>query len=269
MAQIGNNPKVAIEEDLVRHIVLSCIRSYVKQFKTKYGSLVICCDNKENWRRDVFPFYKRHRKKDREKSGFDWPQIFEILNRVKDELKDFSPYKVVEVSKAEADDIIAVLTKTFYEQEPILILSSDKDFVQLQKYKNVKQYSPHLKRFISADDPNMFIKEHILRGDRGDGIPNFLSEDNTFVSGGRQKAINTKKLNEWLKQDPSEFCANEQQKRGFERNKKLVDFDQIPSVIIENVTKEFDRVEPKPKTKFLTYMNTKKMRFLVKDIGDF
>ena len=214
MQQINNNPKIKLEESLIRHMVLNSLRSYITQFKSKYGDMIICCDSKTYWRRDFFPFYKANRKKDREKSGFDWNLIFLTLNKIRDELKENFPYKVLEVDKAEADDIIGVLAARLSAHEDILILSSDKDFAQLQKYPNVTQYSPILKRFIKTEDPQGYIKEHIIRGDRGDGVPNFLSPDNIFAVGGRQKVINTKKLQEWLRSDPSGGCEKDNMKRG-------------------------------------------------------
>jgi hypothetical protein len=195
----------------------------VRQFKTKYGEIVVACDSKRYWRRDVFPFYKAHRKKDREKSEFDWHLIFETIHKIRDELKENFPYKVIDVEGAEADDVIAVLAGRMAPHEEILILSSDKDFVQLQKYPNVTQYSPILKRFVKTDDPLGYIKEHIIRGDKGDGIPNFLSPDNTFVAGERQKVINSKKLQEWIVSEPAVFCTTDQMLRGYKRNQMLVD----------------------------------------------
>ncbi|PNX46215.1 MAG: hypothetical protein BV459_06835 [Thermoplasmata archaeon M11B2D] len=269
MAHIGSNPKVEIQENMVRHIVLNSIRSFSRQFKSKYGELVICCDNKNYWRRDVFPFYKAHRKKDREKSDFDWNLIFNTLNKIKEELKEFSPYRVIEVEYAEADDIIAVLTKRFSGEQSILILSSDKDFVQLQKYKDVRQYSPAMKRFINTDNPYAFIKEHIIRGDRGDGVPNFLSADNVFALGERQKSINNRKLVEWLDQNPEDFCTNDQMLRGFKRNQMLVDFDHIPEEIRDKILNAYENTIPNKRQVFLTYMMKKNMRNLIQDIGDF
>lgn len=269
MTQIGNNPRAEIDENLVRHIVLSCIRSYSKQFKSKYGDIVICCDNKNYWRRGIFPFYKAHRKRDREKSDFDWNNIFTILNKIRDELKEHSPYRVLEVESCEADDIIAVLATRESHNQSILILSSDKDFVQLQKYKNVRQYSPILKRFISSDDPELFLKEHIIRGDRGDGIPNFLSPDNVFALGERQKSINSKKLDEWFKQTPEQFCSTDEMKYGYKRNQTLVDFEYIPSELREKIIARYEECKPKRKDHFLQYLIEKRMRMLIAELEDF
>lgn len=269
MQQINGNPKNTINEDLVRHIVLNSLRSYNKQFKSKYGKLVICCDSKRNWRRDYFPLYKSNRKKAREASPLDWNSIFETLNKIKEELKIHFPYRVVEVEGAEADDVIAVLTERYCDSEDILILSSDKDFVQLQKLDNVDQYSPILKRFIRTNDPELFIKEQIIRGDSGDGVPNFLSPDNTFVTGSRQKSISKKNLTEWIKQEPEEFCVNETMKRGYDRNKLMIDLSCIPLTIKNNIIERYDSLQPKNKTLLIDYFMKNKLKNLMEVVDEF
>lgn len=269
MQQIGSNPKTKLDEDLIRHMVLNSIRSYAKQFKHRYGDIVIACDSKKYWRREVFPFYKAHRKKDREKSDFDWHLIFETLNKIREELKEFFPYKVIEVEGAEADDIIAVLTGRLSPNEDILILSSDKDFVQLQKYPNVTQYSPILKRFIKSDNPREYIKEHIIRGDKGDGIPNFLSADNTFVIGERQKVISKKKLEAWINSDPTIFCVTDNMWRGYKRNQMLVDLDFIPENIKEQIVVAYEVDKKGNRQKMLNYFIDKRLKNLVEVLDEF
>ena len=245
------------------------IRSNVKQFKSKYPNVILCCDNKHYWRRDFFPFYKSQRKHDREASGLDWGMIFDTLNKIRDDLKEYFPYKVIDAHGAEADDVIAVLTARLAPTANILILSSDKDFGQLQKYPNVTQYSPILKRFIKIDNPKMFIKEHILKGDRGDGVPNFLSADNTFAAGERQKVINSKRLQEWLSQDADTFCTNDTMLRGFKRNQTLVDFDYIPNEVQKRIVEAFDGSKPATKQKMLDYFIKKNLKVMIESISDF
>lgn len=269
MQQINSSPKVKLEENLIRHMVLNSLRSYVRQFKEKYGSIIICCDSKKYWRRDVFPFYKSNRKKARDESGFDWTLIFETLNKIRDELKENFPYKVIDVEGAEADDVIGVLSARLSPSEDILILSSDKDFVQLQKYENVTQYSPILKRFVKTDDPYLYVKEHIIKGDRGDGIPNFLSADNVFALGERQKVINKKKLDEWLKLKPEDFCENENMLRGYKRNQMLVDLDYIPDNISARIVDAYENVKPGNKQKMFNYFVEKKLVNLMEVIQEF
>ena len=199
MIQIKNEP---LSVDLVRHLVLNSIRSYRTKFFNEFGEVILCYDDKHYWRRDLFPYYKSNRKKARTESSLDWNELFETLNLIRDELKETFPYKVLQVDGAEADDIIAtlvgVVSRTPKLFEKILILSGDKDFIQLQSHDNVKQYSPTLKKYINGVDPNEYKIEHIFRGDRGDGIPNILSPDNTFAEGLRQKPLGKNKINECI-----------------------------------------------------------------------
>ena len=229
-----------IEENLIRHMVLNSIRMYNVKFKDEYGEMVICADDRKYWRRDVFPYYKASRKKDREASPFDWNLIFETLNKIRDELRDTFPYRVLQVDKTEADDIIGTLCHKHGVQlmnettEKILILSSDKDFMQLQKFANVEQFSPAAKKFLKTNEPEKFLREHIIKGDRGDGIPNILSSDDTFVTDKRQKPVTEKKLNIWVTQKPEDFC-DASMLRNYQRNESLIDLSKVPSEYAEKI----------------------------------
>jgi hypothetical protein len=269
MQQINHDPKMKLDENLIRHMVLNSLRSYSKQFKSKYGDLVICCDSKTYWRREYFPFYKANRKKDREKSNLDWNLIFQTLNKIRDELKINFPYRVLDIEGAEADDVIGVLSARLSSNEDILILSSDKDFAQLQKYSSVSQYSPILKRFIKNENPLSYLKEHIIRGDRGDGVPNFLSSDNVFVIGERQKVINKKRLTEWINSDPIEFCVNDTMLRGYKRNQTLVDLDYTPESIKSKIVDAYDNTKPNSRQKLLTYFIENRLKNLIPIIDEF
>jgi hypothetical protein len=269
------NPKdPEIDENLVRHMVLNSLRLHRRKFTDEYGELVICCDDKNNWRKDVFPLYKANRKKDRGESSLDWPAIFTILDQIKQELRENFPYKVVQIERAEADDVIASLCHEFgylgiapESADQILILSSDKDFGQLQKYANVSQYSPVGKKFIRVTNPAQFLNEHIIKGDRGDGIPNFLSDDDVFVAGKRSKPIRHAKLTEWSIQDPKEYCS-EAMMRGWQRNKVLIDLDLIPQNIRDEVINEYEGQTPE-RNKLFNYFVKKQLKNLMEHIGDF
>lgn len=263
----SNPPQITI--DLIRSTALDTIRSYNKQFRDKYGNLVLCCDSLVYWRREYFPYYKAGRKKGRSKSNLDWKYIFDSIDALRAEFRTSLPYKLVEVNGAEADDVIATLVKEYHKQEPILIISSDKDFVQLQKYQNVKQYNPMFRRFVSVADPKAFIKEHIIRGDSGDGIPNFLSSDDVFVRGERQKSINTSKLVEWMEQDPSQFCVNDTMLRGYKRNETLIDFDCIPSELSKQIITEFKETKPVSRMKTMEYFMDHNLETLAMQLNEF
>jgi len=180
------------DENMIRHMILNSIRMYNKKYRDEYGQMVICADGMNTWRKDYFPLYKAHRKKNRTESDQDWNEIFRILNLVRDEIKENLPYKVLHMEGLEADDIIGSLvlkTQEFGQSEPIMIISSDKDFIQLQKYSNVKQYSPIQKKMVSDPNPRSYMFEHIMRGDKGEGIANVLSPDNASMDDIRQSPM--------------------------------------------------------------------------------
>lgn len=271
MMQIGSR-KNDVDEDLVRHMVLNSLRSYRSKFSEEYGELVLCYDSKKYWRREYFPNYKSNRKKDRESSGLDWQLIFETLNNIRDEIREYFPYKVLEVEGAEADDCIAAIVEhiaeTPFEFEPVLILSGDKDFIQLHKHSFVKQYSPVQKKFIKGIDPTLYIKEHVLKGDRSDGVPNFLSPDNTFVDEIRQRPLSQKKLDTWVTLEPSDFCTEEMM-RNYQRNKTLIDLDYIPESLKHQIIEEYRKPAKGNRAGLLNYFIKKRLRNLMNDIGDF
>ena len=270
MVQIGG--KKEVEPDLVRHMVLNSLRGYRKRFSDEYGELVLCYDDKTNWRRDVFPNYKHSRRKGRKESKLDWNNIFDTLHMIKDELTEFFPYKVLEVDNAEADDIIASVVFHVASEpknyEKVLILSSDKDFIQLQKYNFVSQYSPMQKKFVNGIDPTTYIKEHILKGDRGDGVPNFLSPDNTFVDELRQRPMSKRKLEAWIDLEPNDYC-NEEMMRNYHRNRTLIDLSYIPDDIKEKCTQTFLDAPEGSRKHLLNYFIKKKLKSLMENIGDF
>jgi hypothetical protein len=269
MMQLGNHTNTEVEEDLLRHMILNSIRSYNQKFKDEYGEMIIACDDRNFWRRDIFPYYKANRKKSREKSELNWTQIFDALHKIRDELKTFFPYRVIRVDSAEADDIIGSLVMAKGDtNEKILILSGDKDFVQLQRYNNVKQYDPVQKKFRTTNDPDRFIKEHIMRGDVGDGIPNFLSTDNCLVVGERQKPVLSKKLDVWVNQKPEEFC-DERMLRGYRRNQQLVDLTFIPQNVQDNILSEYEAQGGKDRKNLFNYFIEKKLKNLIESINEF
>jgi 5'-3' exonuclease len=268
MEQIGSS-KTPVDESLVRHMILNTIRTYVKKFKDSHGpEIVIACDNKKYWRREIFPHYKAGRKKAREASGHDWSTIFDCLNKIRDELKVNSPYKVLDVDSAEADDIIAVLALKYSATQKIMILSSDKDFAQLQKYPNVEQFSPILKKAIKEPLPSAQLKQLIIRGDKSDGIPNILTKDDVFVTGGRQKPITEVKIIGWMNQEPKEFC-NEDMLRNYARNEMLIDLTRIPESLKEAILHTYDEAKGRTKQEFMNYMIANRLKNLLEVIDEF
>ena len=268
MEQIGSS-KAPVEENLVRHMILNTMRTYIKRFKESHGpEVVIACDNRKYWRREIFPHYKASRKKNRDASGHDWNSIFDCLHKIKEELKEYSPYKVIDVDGAEADDVIASLVMKYSPHSKVMILSSDKDFAQLQKYPNVEQFSPILKRYIKEPLPSVQLKQMIIRGDKGDGVPNILTKDDVFVVGGRQKPITEAKIINWLNQDPKEFC-NEEMLRNYSRNESLIDLTKIPQQIVSEILDKYESTQAKTKSVFMNYMIANKLKNLIEVLDEF
>jgi hypothetical protein len=267
MVQINGRNAVELSEDLVRHMVLNSLRAHKKRFRD-YGEMIIACDSGNVWRRKVFPNYKASRKATREKSGHDWATIFEILTKIKNEIKEHMPYKVIEVDTAEADDIIAVLVKkSYYTDQNVLILSGDKDFIQLHNSR-VKQYNPVLNKFVGkGETPSIYIKEHILKGDRSDGIPNVLSDDDVFVEGRRQRPLTKKKIASWI--DEMVMTFTEEEQKNYDRNRKLIDLSLIPPELEAEIHNEFSEVKVAHRSKILNYFITRKLKTLIEVIDEF
>ena len=267
MIQMKDEP---LSEDLVRHMVLNSLRSYKTKFSKDFGELVLCYDDKHCWRKDYFPYYKQNRKKARSESSLNWNELFDILTKIQNELEENFPYKVLKINGAEADDIIAILsnkissTPNLYGE--ILIISGDKDFIQLHQSDNVKQYSPTLKKFVVDENPEQYKFEHIIRGDKGDGVPNVLSQDTVFVEDLRQRPITKKKLTEWKENGIPEGEI----KRNYQRNKTLIDFDSIPNELGELIYNMWvDKITQNDKSKILPYFMKHRLKELTEKLGDF
>ena len=265
-----------LDDDLVRHLILNNIRYYRTRFTEDYGEVVICCDSRHYWRKDYFPNYKANRKVDRKKSEYNWDLIFETLNTIRDEIRENFPYKVIEVYGAEADDVIAVLTQQRASENNVIV-SSDKDFIQLH-WVNIDQYSPVTKKMVSHPYPKQYLSEHILKGDRSDGVPNILSPDDTFTENKRQKPMRKAVISDVLDQmtafDVEQLymlakCPRDTWIRNWQRNETLIDLTKIPSELQENIVQEYDNVKIADRSKLYGYFVEKKLSKLIQSIGDF
>lgn len=270
MVQLGNHTNAQLEENMVRHMVLNALRSYKAKFGDKYGEMVIACDNKNYWRKQLFPYYKANRKKNIEQSELNWASIFDCMNKIRAELKEFFPYRVIDIESAEADDIIATLVKEFSEfpAQEILILSGDKDFIQLHVNGNVKQYDPVRKKFITHPNPNLYLLEHVLRGDAGDGVPNVLSSDNCFVIGERQKPLTQKKMDALIELGLDGKIDHELF-RNYMRNKQLIDLTHVPAELEKKILESYYAQENKSREKLFGYFIVNKLKHLMENINEF
>ena len=271
MVQLGNHTNAQVDENMCRHMVLNSLRLYKNKFGAEYGKIVIACDATNYWRRQVFPYYKANRKKSQAASELDWKAIYECLNKIRDELMEYFPYSVIRVDTAEADDIIATLCNEHGNtHEKIMIVSGDKDFQQLHRYMNVRQYNPVMKKLVICNDPDRFLKEHIIKGDPGDGIPNFLSVDSSFVLNIRQKSIMSKKLNDFLNKNPEEFCDTFEQLRNYRRNEQLIDLSKIPPEVSTKIMEVYNQQSTKgSNSKLMNYFIANRLKNLMEHINEF
>ena len=256
-----------VDIDMVRHMILNSLRMYRSKYYEEYGELVLCCDGRHSWRREYFPQYKAARKSSRDADNRNWAQIFGCLDIIKTELKEFFPYKYIQIDESEADDIIGVLAREA-GTEKVMIISGDKDFIQLQVHKNVKQYSPITKKLVTINNPYNYLKEHIMRGDSSDGIPNFLSSDNCIVDKIRQKPLSKKKIESWLDEKPADFCT-EEQLRNYHRNMKLIDLQYTPLDIVGKIKQQFNEKPQGKRSGLLNFFVERKLNNLIQDIGEF
>ncbi|NBP01127.1 MAG: hypothetical protein EBU90_13520 [Proteobacteria bacterium] len=273
----------AAAENIIRHAVLSTIKSYRKKFGQEYGEMVIACDGPNYWRRDFYPQYKANRAKAREKSDLDWSLVFDCLHALKQDLNDHFPYKVLNIDKCEADDIIAVLTSWSQDNnlvqtglvetpQPILILSSDHDFGQLQKYTNVRQWSPMQKKFVIEKQPLKYVIEHTVRGDSGDGVPSIYCADDFFVNKeqyGKAPSVTAKKLALFL-DNGFDACQNDTERRNWHRNQTLVDFNFIPKEIKDSIVNTYTtKTITGDRNSVFNYLVKHKCRMLLDSIEEF
>jgi len=256
--------------DMLRHMIFNNIRMINRKFKEEWGEINFCCDGPNNWRKKAFPFYKANRKKQREENpqNIDWQKLFDFISTIKKELSEEFPYKVLNGSECEADDIIATVCKHYHKEDKILIVSSDKDFIQLHKYEGVKQWSPLTKKFLNVSDPIKFKNELIIKGDRSDGVPNILSQDDTFVSEMRQKKLTKKKIEDWVVQDPEKVLEGEVL-RNFKRNQQLIDLDYVPNPIEINILDDFKGDHFTGRNKMLNYFVKHRLRDLTESLQEF
>lgn len=271
-SQIKSNK---IEENFIRHLILNTLRMYNVKYRSKYGQMILACDG-GSWRKSYYPLYKAARRKNREESSLDWTEIFRILNTVKDEIIEHMPYKVIHVHNAEADDIIGTLvanTQEFGQHEPVMIISADKDFIQLQRYQNVQQFSPMTKKAVADKNPHRYLFEHIVRGDGGDGVPNVLSADDTFVvENKRQVQLRSSKINEWYesyKKGDMKSVLDDNTYRNFIRNQTVIDLEYTPSDIKENIIKCYLEAPTVGNSKVLNYLISKRCNMLISCAEEF
>lgn len=267
--------------NIIRHAILTGIKYYKSKYSNQYGEIVIACDGRDYWRKDIFSFYKAGHKKTREASNLDWKLVFDTISTIRDDLAKYFPYKVIHLDKVEGDDIIAVLCKwtqsnglvdygMVEEKQKVLIVSSDGDFKQLHIFDNVTQYSPIQKKYVKCPNPTEYLNEHIAKGDTGDGIPNIFSDDDVLVTEGvRQSKMTSTRLADFIAYG-RDACRNEKEFRNWDRNKSLIDLTSIPENIEQDIISAYINCKPnKDKMGIYNYLVKNRCRLLLDDIESF
>lgn len=262
-----------VDEEMIRHMILNSLRMYNLKFRKEYGEMILCCDSRNNWRRDYYPQYKAGRRKGRTESDIDWNKAFDILNKVRSEIRENFPYKVIEVEGCEADDIIGTLvanTQAFGQYEDVKIVSADGDFKQLQVYKNVSQFSPLLKKDVVDASPKLNLRLKIIKGDAGDGVPNVLSDDNVFVEGVRQTPVTKKKLEGIIQELEQDAVIYDTWYRNYQRNETLIDLSYTPDHLKSKIINEYQAQKPASnRSLVLPFLINKNMKQLIESVEEF
>lgn len=261
------------DENMLRHMMLNSLRMYNKKFRKEYGQMILACDS-SSWRKEYFPQYKANRRKGRDESDFDWAEAFRIMHLVTDEIRENFPYKVIKMDSCEADDIIGTLvqnTQEFGQYEEVMIVSSDKDFLQLQQYPNVRQWSHMQKKELKDSSPKVNLMDKILSGDAGDGIPNVLSHDDTFINGDRQTPLSKKKKQAMIEDlAEGELLYAASWYRNYCRNETLIDLTKTPDNLKNQIIGEYNIAVPtENRSRVFPYLINKNMKMLIESAEEF
>lgn len=266
-------------KNIVRHVILNQLRYYNAKYREHYGKLIVCCDGKNYWRKEYFKFYKESRKKARAEDDMDWKLIFEIVSESIEDLKENFMFPVIKVQRAEGDDVIAILSKYFQNNEmvedgfflhsqDILVVSSDKDLVQLQKYPNVKQLSPRTKHLVEEGNPLVYLHEKVIRGDRGDGIPSIINDEDLYVTDKKATPLTKKKFS-ILCESGYDKCDDVKIKERWKMNRMLIDFDYIPADVETAILESYKEPIKGNRVKIFNYMLKHNLHQLLNLISDF
>ena len=220
---------------------LTFMASFMKLLKTLEPERVICLQDSESWRKQVYPEYKANRAAKREQSVVNFDVFFPVLEKFINDIADsFKNIPFVKIPYAEADDCIATIVKNHPDWD-IINVSSDRDFYQLFKYPNYRQWDAMKHTFIEGLDPDVELMVKILTGDSSDNIP------------GLKRGIGPKRALKIINEDVNQWIENEKLQPEYERNMKLISFDCIPKEIelaINDVINNLTYGEPDTKKYF-------------------
>ena len=219
--------------------------------------VILALDDKNYWRKKIFPLYKAQRKKERSENKFFKDVNFEELFKVSDEffkeLVTIIPQiQSIKIPNVEADDVIAILTE--HISLDTHCISTDKDMYQLYRYKGYKQ-SKFGNDIQEVLNPMSFLHEKICRGDKSDNIPSIYPRLGIKTY---QKMMENGSLLKLISEDSNVGEV-------YSRNREIVDFKYIPKQITKDILKEYHAFVPE-RTNEMTLYNfllKHKMNFIL------
>lgn len=238
----ANRDAVVHNPEFVSHLVFTNVLYTAQKFGAWTGNpMVMALDSKPYWRTKYyadnrlkfaeyknpkFEKYKGNREKD---DTIPWDAIYQVYTSVMVSLRDFSDFFVVGVDGAEADDVIAVATKHYSALgQDVIVVSSDKDFKQLNRPPHVKVWDPIKKMFIPTMNIEHWKRVHALMGDKGDNILAVKPK-----VGPKTAEKMAPDLDYHLQTDP-------ELRERYEFNRTLTDFDRIPEDITKAIVEKIE-----------------------------
>jgi 5'-3' exonuclease len=252
---------------MLKHMMFNAIFSTCKRFDTE--EVVLCVDSKENWRKKIYPEYKQNRKEKRdEQDDIDWNVFFTSLTEFVEEVKQFFPFYVLQVKYMEADDIAGVLAKN-WQNKPKIIVTSDGDYIQLLRYKNVQVFDPIKSKFLKCDDPMRQLKIKILTGDRGDNIKSVKHRVGEKTA---EKIVDNPELLKEMFEDKTvsyttpegtEVTLGDEYKERYKQNMILIDLSKTPDVLVKALNKSIAEYQMPTGKEIFQYFSKNKFRDLM------
>lgn len=259
-----------VDLETFRYMALNSLRAINMKFRSDFeGPYIVAVDSSPSWRKEIFPFYKLKRHDSRESSPIDWELFYSCLSEIVQEIDEHLPFHVFKFDRCEADDVIGVLArKSIEEFKPVLLVSGDKDFIQLYIdsgtlltiYDNVRD------RYFVHDDPKRYLFEHIMKGDSGDSVPNVLSPENSFAIKQRMKPMRQKRLDDLWENGIDVF--EQEQMRRVKLNRKLIDLSCTPRELQQGIIHKYNGLTPK-RTNLLSYFQKHGLGKFASQLGDF
>lgn len=270
--RIISKAKENVTVDNLRIRLLDHILNINKKFKRQYGSNIILALDSGSWRKKIFPYYKFKREEKRQADEYDWKTIYSHYEVIINEINDFFPYSILKVKGAEGDDIVATLCKEIRNEE-IMIISRDKDFMQLHRNENVSQYDPIVNKMISVtEDIDYHLFHHIMKGDESDGIPCIYSPETFYTQSlrPRQQTVYQNVVREIYKysdQELKKYFDNKEVFKRFEQNRRLISLDHIDEEVKNNILNTYKSFEPRKARVgvIMEYLREKKLTSLFMD----